>query len=161
MLAGIRVSQVSPVVRASGRLMNSPLPCARACSTATATGESLRILVRTVKSRPSGGGAAATLCWIAGGSGARAVGREGFSCLAGCCFLAGGPAAAILPAIALAPTANALVEEPYVAGPFPSRSLASIQYSVPAPPGKLTRKTSSKSFFTIGVSSTLPPGLRW
>ena len=29
------------------------------------------------------------------------------------------------------------------------------------PPGKFARKTSSKSFFTIGESSTLPPGERW
>ena len=73
MAPGICASQLSPSVRVSGVLMKVVLPCGRACSTATATGDSLRIFMRTVKSRPSGGCAVGLLCSMAGGRGAVAA----------------------------------------------------------------------------------------
>src|SRR6266446_6673616 len=107
---------------------------------------------------------------MAGGSGAFATGSgSGFA--SGCGFASRGGRAALrgggsalatlLSGAALPPTTNALAADPYVEGPFPRRSLASIQYSLCGLPGKLTRKVSSSSLFTIGDASTRPPGVRW
>ena len=49
---------------------------------------------------------------------------------------------------------------PYVAGPLPRRSVASIQYSVSGPPSKVARKRSLNSSFTIGASSVRPAAPR-
>src|SRR6266850_93917 len=157
--AGICASQLSPSARVSCVLVKVAVPWGRACRTATATGESLWIFERTVNSRPSVGGEAGRPCWMVGGSEALATvcGLGSFFARLG---REGSLLAMALP-VAAAPTANALLDDPYVAGPLPSRSPASIQYSVSAPPVKLARKVSSRSLLTICEASALPPGPRW
>jgi hypothetical protein len=54
-------------------------------------------------------------------------------------------------------TASGFEAAPYVAGPFPSRSIASIQYSVAGPPSNDALNTSSKSFFVIATARNAPP----
>src|SRR3954463_3067098 len=66
--AGICASHASPSARVIAVLVKAAVPCGLACSTATATGDSLRIFVRTVNSRPSCGGEAGRLYSISGGS---------------------------------------------------------------------------------------------
>ena len=159
--AGICACQVSPSALVSGRLTNAAVPCARACRTATATGESLWIRMRMVNGLPSAGGSVGRMYWMAGGSDVLA-GAGALRARLGSAFGAGASElATVLPGAALPPTAYALLEEPQVAGPFPSRSLASIQYSLSGPPGKLTRKVSSRSLLIIGEASAFPPGARW
>ena len=112
MAPGTCASQVSPSTRVSGVLMKVVLPCGRACSTATATGESLRIFARSVKSRPSGGWAAGLLCSMAGDCGgvAAAVSRGRLGSRG---FLGGGSRReTVLSSTAGPPTATALAEDP-------------------------------------------------
>src|SRR5439155_347999 len=75
--AGICASQVSPSVRVSGMLVKVVLPCGRTWRTASATGDSLLIFVRTRKSRPSGGEVPGLLCSTDGGEHAGLVGDAG------------------------------------------------------------------------------------
>src|SRR4051812_19319161 len=97
---------------------------------------------------------------MAGGSADLVVRRGSRRCLGCASGFGSWLVATVLGGCDLA-TATALAAEPQVAGPLPSRSLASIQYSLSPPPAKLVLKTSSKSFLTMGESSTFPPGLRW
>src|SRR5436309_15329867 len=104
--AGICVSQVSPPVCVSGRSTNVLVPCGRADTTATSTGDSLRMLARTVKSLASGGWLEGLVCSTAGGCGWLALAdlREG---AASWCFLGAGSALATAFGAAAPPTATA------------------------------------------------------
>ena len=84
---------------------------------------------------------------------------------AGCdsrCFAGpGGARCASASGADLLPSAIGFSATPYVAGPLPSRSLESSQYSTSGPAANDTLNTSSYLFFVICVSIQRPPAERW